>query len=101
MNLNGHNTSSTSLYLSWEPVPRGFVNGILLGYKVLFKRISDESRNYTDTLTTNTTRELVLIGLKKFTIYRITVLAFTSKGDGPEADNVTVTTDEDSKWTGT
>jgi hypothetical protein len=96
LNVTGYNTSSTSLLVMWNQVPHGRVHGILRGYKVLYKIDNDGSQNYTY-MTVNTTRVAVLTSLKKFTVYRITVLAFTVKGNGPMAVNITITTDEDSK----
>jgi len=77
-------------------VPRGFVHGILLGYRVLFKKASG-TRNNSISTTSETTRDKELQGLEKFTIYEISVLAFTAKGDGPNSTSIYVSTDEDSK----
>ena len=77
-------------------MPRGFVHGILLGYRVLYKIASGETNTSIDT-TSETTRYKELQGLKKFTIYEVNVLAFTAIGDGANSTSVFVSTDEDSK----
>lgn len=95
-NISGYNTSSTSLHVSWHEVPCGFVHGILLGYRVLYKVASGTSNNSVVS-TSGNINEKELQGLKKFTIYEITVLAFTRIGDGANATSIFVSTDEDSK----
>lgn len=95
-NVSSYNTSSTSLHVSWHKVPHGFVHGILLGYRVLYKVAGGISNNSVVS-TSGTTKQKELQGLKKFTIYEITVLAFTRIGDGANSISMFVSTDEDSK----
>lgn len=76
-------------------MPRGFVHGILLGYRVLYK-VADGINNSVAS-TSASTRNEELQGLRKFTIYEITVLAFTRIGNGANSTSVFVSTDEDSK----
>lgn len=96
VNLRAHNMSSTSLLVAWEPLPGDHVNGILLGYKVAYKKQGGIHENRQNTSTTlNFT---VLSGLEKFTAFEVTVSAFTRIGDGPAA-NVTASTDEDGERT--
>ena len=91
--LAAQNTSSTSLSVTWLPVPNGFVHGILRGYRVLFK--TDQESSYRNVTTGNQSFELT--GLEKFTNYTVKVLAFTSIGDGNKSDPVIAPTDEDGK----
>lgn len=95
-NVSSHNTSSTSLHVSWQEVPHGFVHGILLGYRILFK-IANKTEDFSIVSTSATTRYKDLHGLGKFTVYKISVLAFTAIGDGPNSTIVFISTDEDSK----
>lgn len=95
-NVSSHNTSSTSLHISWQEVPHGFVHGILLGYRILFK-IANKAVDFSVVSTSATTRYKELHGLGKFTVYEIGVLAFTGIGDGPNSTSVFISTDEDSK----
>ena len=92
VNLRAHNTSSTSLFVTWEPVPNDHVNGILLGFKLFYKKYGPNNASTQNA--TTTMNFTVLTGLEKFTIYEVKVLAFTRLGDGPEAA-VAATTDED------
>lgn len=94
--MSAHNTSSTSLHVSWREVPKGFVHGILLGYRVLYK-IANVTGNKSITTTSGTTNKRELQKLKKFTIYEINVLAFTAIGDGAYSKSIHVSTDEDGK----
>ena len=91
VNLHGHNSSSTSLFVAWEPLPQDHVNGILLGYKVRYRK---HGYNHTSEKNTSTNRFITLETLEKFTAYDVEVLAFTCVGDGPKA-NVTIFTDQD------
>jgi len=77
-------------------VSHGFVHGILLGYRVLYK-VASEIHNNSVVSTSETTKEKELQGLKKFTMYEIAVLAFTRIGDGVNSTSIFVSTDEDSK----
>lgn len=95
-NVSSYNTSSTSIYVSWHEVSHGFVHGILLGYRVLYK-VASEIHNNSVVSTSETTKEKELQGLKKFTMYEIAVLAFTRIGDGVNSTSIFVSTDEDSK----
>ena len=94
--MSSRNTSSTSLHISWQEVPHGFVHGILLGYRILFK-IANKEEDFSIVSTSATTRYKELHGLGKFTVYEISVLAFTAIGDGPNSTIVFISTDEDSK----
>lgn len=95
-NVSSHNTSSTSLHISWQEVPRGFVHGILLGYRILFK-IVHKAEDFSIVSTSATTRYKELHELGKFTVYEISVLALTATGDGPNSTSVFISTDEDGK----
>ena len=43
-------------------------------------------------------RDITLTGLDKYTPYTVEMSAYTSKGDGPGSQPITVWTDEDSKY---
>lgn len=95
--LTSYNTSSTSLHVTWGEVPKGFVHGILQGYRVFYKRTGDKSDSYADSTTGPNERKLHITGLEKFTAYSMKVLAFTRKGDGAVSVNISVLTDEDGR----
>ena len=92
--MRGHNTSSTSISVSWEEVQAELRNGIITGYNITYQSQTENSNGFV--LSGPNDRQIDLTGLKEFVKYNISVVAFTVKGDGPP--NVTVvSTDEDSK----
>ena len=97
-NLWANNISSTALNITWNPVPTGFVHGILRGYRVLYKETNKPSAPYTKITVPSRVRNIVIKDLKKFTNYSIMVLAFTIKGDGAQSPTIKVSTDEDSEY---
>lgn len=92
-NLAAYNTSSTSLMVTWNPVPQGFTHGIVLGYMVLYKRERDVNESYSNITSVVTTAQLT--NLDKFTMYSIKVLAFTIKGNGAMTNYTYERTHED------
>ena len=97
-NLWANNISSTALRIKWNPVPTGFVHGILLGYKVLYRKSNEPSTSYTKITIPPGIGLQEVYNLMKFNFYTIRVLAFTIKGEGAQSPPVNVTTDEDSKY---
>jgi len=63
----------------------------------VFYEVASGTSNNSIVSTSVTTNEIELQGLKKFTIYEITILAFTRIGDGANSTSIFVSTDEDSK----
>lgn len=74
-------------------MPNGYKNGIIRGYKVQYTEIKQNSSTVTDDIEPRE-RSLSITGLRKFTLYNITVLAYTSKGDGVSYSTV-IMTDQD------
>lgn len=97
-NLWTNNISSTALNITWNPVPTGFVHGILRGYRVLYKETNKPSAPFTKITVPPRVRNIEIKDLKKFTNYSIMVLAFTIKGDGAQSPTIKVSTDEDSEY---
>ena len=94
-NVQGHNTSSTSIWVDWETVPVAYQNGIILTYTVTYRALPAGILQTAKVRAPST--QVTLRGLKKYTNYSIFVFASTAKGDGNASDPITVTTDEDSK----
>ena len=93
--VQGHITSSTSIWVDWDAVPIADQNGIILTYTVTYSSLPGA---ISQTAIINASSiHVTLNGLKKYTNYRIFVFASTAKGDGNASDPITVTTDEDSK----
>lgn len=83
--------------MTWGEVPKGFVHGILQGYRVFHKRTGDKNDSYANSTTGPNERKFHITGFKKFTKYSVKVLAFTRKGDGAVSVNISVLTDEDGR----
>ena len=94
-NVQGHNTSSTSIWVDWDIVPVVDQNGIILTYTVTYMSLPDESPRSTVVIAPTT--QANLIGLAKYRNYSITMFASTAKGDGNASEPIIVITDEDSK----
>ena len=93
--LQGHNTSSTSILVQWGEVPPANQNGIILSYMITYNALPSGSRQ--TEVVNAPTEHATLTGLRKYTNYSITVFASTAKGDGNVSDPIIVITDEDSK----
>ena len=84
--------------ITWNPVPAGFVHGILRGYRLLYRKTNEPSAPFKKITVSPRVRVKEIYGLKKFTFYTIRILAFTIKGDGAKSPPVNISTDEDSKY---
>ena len=91
--IRAYNTSSTSLTVTWNPVPQGYTHGIVLGYLVFYKRQQDVDGNFINASSLVLSADLE--GLDKFTVYVVKVLAFTIKGNGVVSNETSVRTHED------
>ena len=94
-NVQGHNTSSTSIWVDWDIVPVTDQNGIILTYTVTYMALPDETAQSTVVIAPTTQANLT--GLIKYRNYSITLYASTAKGDGNVSEPIIVITDEDSK----
>lgn len=79
--------------VTWNPVPKGFTHGIVLGYLVLYKKEKDSHYSYANK--TSLVNSAELTNLDKFTMYVVKVLAFTIKGNGELSNKTLVRTHED------
>ena len=94
--IQGHNTSSTSILVQWGEVPAADQNGVILSYTVTYKALPDGSPQ-TKVVSAPTT-EVTLTGLNEYANYSITVFASTVKGGGLVSDPTFVVTAQDSKF---
>ena len=94
-NIQGHNTSETSLFLSWEHVPESMKNGIITGYVAVYQKENGSPKQIE--IIGSEKFNTSLVGLDWFTKYTIKVAASTVAGAGV-AGNLTVYTDEWSKF---
>ena len=93
--------TSTSINVSWGPVPADDRNGIILGYKLNYRALPNGGI-VTEFLNISSKQEdeggtKTLQTLNEFTNYSIDVLAFTIIGDGPASVPKFLRTQEDSK----
>ena len=95
VNVQGHNRSSTSIWVDWGTVPVADQNGIIVSYTVTYTALPG-GISQTAVVSAPTTH-VALRGLEEYTEYSILVFASTMKGDGNASDPIIVTTDQDSK----
>ena len=93
--VQGHNTSSTSIWVNWDTVPVADQNGIILSYTVTYTALTGGIPR-TAVVGAPTTYVTLRI-LEEYTNYSIFVFASTMKGDGNASAPIIVTTDQDSK----
>ena len=74
-------SSPTSITVSWKPVPQGYENGVVLGYRVMFAAAAKPNAKHNFTVHFNISA-LEGYGLMRFTNYCVQALAFTKNGDG-------------------
>lgn len=91
--MSGEAVSPTAIKVSWEPPPAERSNGNIVYYKL---QVVEAGRSDSEaTVVTLNQTTFVLDELKRWTEYRIWVLAGTSVGDGPASYPITVRTHED------
>ncbi|KAJ8283488.1 hypothetical protein COCON_G00023380 [Conger conger] len=81
-NISAFATTSSSILVRWLQVPEPDRNGLILGYKVVYKEKDSDSPLQFWTVEGNATHSVQLSGLGKYVLYEIQVLAFTRIGDG-------------------
>ncbi|CAJ1080064.1 protein sidekick-2 isoform X2 [Xyrichtys novacula] len=81
-NVSAFATTSSSILVRWFEVPEPDRNGLILGYKVVYKEKDSDSLVHFWTVEGNATHSVQLTGLGKYVLYEIQVLAFTRIGDG-------------------
>ena len=100
LNLTITNKTSTSLTVEWSPPLTP--NGVILSYQVSYVGLESvnpvpDSFETNSTLNTNgTTQTVEVAGLSPYSLYSLSVKAFTSAGGGEES-TVTFRTEEECK----
>ena len=95
VNVQGHNQSSTSIWVDWEGVPEADENGIVLTYTVTYTALPGGIPR--TAVVSAPITHVTLRGLEEYTNYSMLVFASTVKGDGNASAPIIVTTDQDSK----
>lgn len=81
-NVSALATTSSSMLVRWNEVPEADRNGLVLGYKVMYKEKDSDSQPRFWLVEGNSSRSAQLTGLGKYVLYQVQVLAFTRIGDG-------------------
>ncbi len=95
--MTAFNLSSTTIRVLWQPVPADHIHGVLLGYHVEYHKVGRTKRSVTMETVNASSLSVDIRGLVKFSVYRIMVSGFTSRGDGNQSREITCWTDEDGK----
>ena len=85
--------SSTMISVTWKEIAPIDKNGIITTYEILYED------NMTSERINTTNLSLIIVELKKFTHYDISVRAYTAVGPGPYSVPITNRTEEDGKFT--
>ena len=93
-NITAFNTSSTSINVTWQPIPNDHVNGILLGYRVLYKRKNSLMDAFQNVTVNSTHLDAEITSLEFYTEYELRIVGFTKVGDGNVSEPVFCFTDE-------
>ena len=93
-NVQGYNTSSTSINVTWNEVPKDKQHGYIIRYTVMYKNTTNVIY---ESVTPISGKFVELEELDKFTFYDIKVLAATNLGNGPASFPIKVRTDEAGK----
>lgn len=88
--------SSQIIRVRWDLPPLHHRNGLIKGYRVKYTEVSSAKLSLEQEIIGNHYAELT--NLKKYTLYRISVLAFTNGGDGKLSDTYLARTLEDGKF---
>jgi hypothetical protein len=91
-NVTAYNTSSMGIIAYWSRVPAGHRNGHILGFKVCYRKASEDPK--TKLCLSVYALSIHFGGLEPYTPYYITVLAYTNIGDGPASTPLLVWTNE-------
>ncbi|KFO25348.1 Protein sidekick-1 [Fukomys damarensis] len=87
-NVSAEAVSSTQILLTWASVPEQDQNGLILGYKILYRAKDLDPEPRTHIVRGNHTQSALLAGLRKFVLYELQVLAFTRIGNGVSSSPV-------------
>ena len=97
-NVTAYNTSSTSINVTWQPIPPGHVNGMLLAYHVIYQRVDKVNDNISLVIVNSTSLNTELTGLGKYKLYSIQIAGRTVAGLGNFSRPVFVRTEQDGRY---
>ncbi|PSN42210.1 hypothetical protein C0J52_11247 [Blattella germanica] len=90
--------TSQSLQVSWDPPPAEGCNGIVRGYKVSHQIAEEWYEKDEQETKVTTSLKTTIPSLQKYTNYSISVLAYTSIGDGIRSPPTYCRTEEDGMY---
>lgn len=93
--VRGRARDSTSIELTWKPPPMAQQNGRIIEYKVFYVDANILRGRLEASVVARQETSCLLVGLRKWTPYKIWVTASTRVGDGPVSDTILVHTEED------
>lgn len=89
--------NSTSVTASWQLPLEIDRNGVIRGFRLLYRKKHSGGPPKTLTIGNGTTHSQDVAGLDKYTEYEFQILAFTSVGDGPKSTAIFEKTKEAGK----
>ena len=89
-NFDATAVTSTIITASWQLPPADSRNGIIIGFKLFYKKRGSAGAATTLTINNGTALRRDVTGLNIYTEYEFEVLAFTSVGDGPRSSPLVV-----------
>ena len=89
-NFSAIAVTSTIITASWQLPSADSRNGIIIGFKLLYKKRGSAGVATTLTINDRTTLSKEVTGLDVYTEYEFEVLASTSVGDGPRSSPMVV-----------
>lgn len=100
VNVEAQPVNSTAIQLTWNPPDPQYINGINQGYVIEATRNHENTPEKVIRIPSDTSNMLgkqkgYITQLKKFTDYKISLSCFTSKGQGPKTEPITIKTLED------
>ncbi|GFG29264.1 hypothetical protein Cfor_07941 [Coptotermes formosanus] len=90
--------TSQSLQVSWDPPPLDGRNGVVMGYKVSHQPAEEWYGKDEQETKVTASLKTTIQSLRKYTNYSISVLAFTSVGDGVRSPPIFCCTEEDGTY---
>ncbi len=103
-NISTTTQSSTSIRVSWDPVPGLDQNGDIIVYEVRYDPLETFNGQITtgyENTTNGSVLEITLENLQEYVEYNISVRAYTVVGAGPFSEGIVQRADEDRKNTNT
>ena len=93
-NVQGYNSSSSSIRVTWTSVAAVHQNGMIVSYRVSYQAVGGSFIDGTtrDKQVVGASNQADLTGLEANVEYNITVYASTSAGEGPSSISIAVKT---------